>query len=253
MQAKFHHQHRPERKKQAHTEKVIREEAKELAEAEIRKLQSSGGDANDAAARRAIVKKLYSFLLGKARSIFDRSEFSSDKPWRIREEEEGRLAVAKELARKVAEEEVARAAGDDANFLLPSEHYSSVWEEERKTLARAKDSPDEASDQAGYELEAGCELTLEESDVAGGAGEIQLEKLPLSSTLTSESPKVESSDGAAFLDERDAATLEQRENRARLAGMRLDDCDELDHDEPVVLEENGSVSTYEPPTPGILV
>ena len=58
-QARFHHQRRPERKKQLHVEKQIREEARALAEAEVAALRAAGGDASDKIARKSLMKKVY--------------------------------------------------------------------------------------------------------------------------------------------------------------------------------------------------
>ncbi|KAL1519813.1 hypothetical protein AB1Y20_023320 [Prymnesium parvum] len=186
-QSKFHHQRRPERKKQLYTEKMIREEAKELAAEEMQKLVASGGNSHDKVARKPILKRVYLAILESAKEIFDRTEITSEKPWRIQEEKEGRLAAAKELARKVAEEEVARAAGEEVQeFLLPADHFAGVWEVERKALGLPKAKTDDnVPPEPDGTSDGECDLTLEENprvrEIACGAedaGEVVLEENP---------------------------------------------------------------------------
>jgi len=210
--SKFHHQRRPERKKQVHVENQIRERAAELAQEEIGKLRAAGSDPADKVARKGIMKRIYVDVMGMASEIFDRTEITSEKDHKIKEEKEGRLAASKELARKVTEEEVARAAGEEVQpFVLPSEHYQGVWELERKALGlpKAKTSLDQGGQPPEYD----------DPDDDDGDGPL-LEDNPIG--------------GDVVLDDDDDGDLQLEENPT--SGPALDDID--DDDDELQLEEN---------------
>ena len=164
-QSKFHHQRRPDKKKVAHVEKQIREEARVAAAEQIAQVSAKGGDAADSATRKAMVKAVYLRCVPMAVGIFGRTELTGDE-FRQEEEREGQRAQAKELSRKVAEEEVRRACGEELQeVVLPSQHYQGVWELERKALNLPKAKTSEGV--AGAHEEEEEELLLEDQPAVG--------------------------------------------------------------------------------------
>ena len=118
--SKWWHQRRPEKRKIDLAEPMAREAAvKQIAE-ELDALKANGGDVEDAKVRRGIERRVFIKARAAAIDKFNQWEHQSEKPDRIRQDQEGRDFTARDMGAKITREELAKALGEPMPDLAQS-------------------------------------------------------------------------------------------------------------------------------------
>ena len=233
--SKWWHVRRPEKKKIDQAEPLARAAAVETTKEELAKLKAAGGDISDKKTRLAVERAVFIASRQAAMDKFNQWDHQSEKPDRIRKDQEGRDYTARDMGARFAREEVAKALGEPEPELAQSLQLKQFAdprpEGEKPQLPEGYGGDDDDDDSDDEDDSDGPELELEGND--GDGPTLELEDNDGEPTL-----ELEENDGEPTLELEDndgEPTLELEGNDGDGPTLELEDND----GEPTLeLEEN---------------